>query len=178
MGTTTALFRQAVINGAVIKPAKHEADGFRWLEGWLSRCFAKTIPSPLSTPPLPFEPPSGCIFPLYQAVPPTATLRPVNIFYFPFWHIRLPFTFAVGRTSEMFANKRRERYTQGSIVPRIFVPFFSFIYFFIFFFPEGQSSSRGYLLFTSVHWCWHNDAFNCNRVKFNWGTRARKFKKG
>ena len=33
MGTTTALSRQAVINGAVIKPAKHEADGFRWLEG-------------------------------------------------------------------------------------------------------------------------------------------------
>lgn len=92
--------------------------------------------------PLPFEPPSGCIFPLYQAVPPTATLRPVNIFYFPFWHIRLPFTFAVGRTSEMFANKRRERYTQGSIVPRIFVPFFSFIYFFIFFFQRA-SRRRG-----------------------------------
>lgn len=33
MGTTTALSRQAVINGAMIKPAKHEADGFRWLEG-------------------------------------------------------------------------------------------------------------------------------------------------
>lgn len=33
MGTTTALSTQAVINGAVIKPAKHEADGFRWLEG-------------------------------------------------------------------------------------------------------------------------------------------------
>lgn len=44
MGTTTALSRQAVINGAVIKPAKHEADGFRWLEGWPSRCFGKTTP--------------------------------------------------------------------------------------------------------------------------------------
>jgi hypothetical protein len=29
MGTTTALSRQAVINGAVIKPGKHRADGFR-----------------------------------------------------------------------------------------------------------------------------------------------------
>ena len=50
MGTTTALSTQAVINGAVIKPAEHEADGFRWLEGWLSRCFGKTTlaPSPLT----------------------------------------------------------------------------------------------------------------------------------
>lgn len=31
MGTTTALSRQAVINGAVIKPGKHRADGFRGL---------------------------------------------------------------------------------------------------------------------------------------------------
>lgn len=70
---------------------------------------------------------------------PPPPFHPVNIFYFPFWHIRLPFTFAVGRTSEMFANKRRERYTRGSIVSRIFLPFFSFIYFFF----QRASRRRG-----------------------------------
>ena len=45
----------------------------------------------------------------------------------------------------MFANKRRERYTQGSIVPRIFLPFFSllFIFFFFFFFIQRASRRRG-----------------------------------
>lgn len=151
MGTTTALFRQAVINGAVIKPAKHEADGFRWLEGWLSRCFAKTVPSPPHSPPLPLSNlHPAAFFHFIKPWHPPPPFHPVNIFYFPFWHIRLPFTFAVGRTSEMFANKRRERYTQGSIVPRIFLPFFSLLFIFFFFLSRGPVVVAGIFI---VHQC-------------------------
>ena len=81
MGTTTALSRQAVINGAVIKPAKHEADGFRWLEGWPSRCFGKTTPvQARRAARLHFSTLSSRRHRWF------APSRPLNIFYFLFWH--------------------------------------------------------------------------------------------
>jgi len=68
MGTTTALSRQAVINGAVIKPGKHRPDGLHeggWGGGawmWGKSGSLRDGPVVVST-----EPPTGCIFPVYQA---------------------------------------------------------------------------------------------------------------
>lgn len=101
MGTTTALSRQAVINGAAIKPTKLEADGFHWLEGWPSRCFGKTTPfhllfgHPLKT--------GRARCPHYSTLSNLLIIRPVNIFLSTSTHSR-PFTFSVSQIYVMFAN--------------------------------------------------------------------------